>query len=252
MSPWGTFENILGAASSALAPVGNLAADVANSTVDSAVGCWGGSMRDCAWTALNVASILPEGWLPRIARLGIESSLGEELLARTTAQEGFVTRLFADAESTAQRLGSTSSRLGADEVGGVLSGGPARLSEGVSSTGVPAEHADEAFHYTVLARLDSIQKEGLLPGQYATPTGNLSPLQAHIELSLPPNTPLRDAVVRIDLARLREAGFNIPEIRRVSNVVHGPGRRVYSMPGGGSEMQFPYSVPPEFLSVVRP
>jgi hypothetical protein len=49
----------------------------------------------------------------------------------------------------------------------------------------------------------------------------------------------------------RWTGYEIPSVSRVSNVVNGPGGRVYSMPGGGYEMQFPYSIPPEFISVVR-
>jgi hypothetical protein len=46
--------------------------------------------------------------------------------------------------------------------------------------------------------------------------------------------------VRIDLAGMRQAGYEIPELTRVS------GR----LPGGGYEMQFPYPIPPQFISVV--
>lgn len=111
--------------------------------------------------------------------------------------------------------------------------------------------ADEAFHFTYSRRLESIQSAGLRPGTYATPVGNLSPLQAQLELSLPPNRGLPDALVRIDVGALRLAGYEIPAVTRVSNVVRDTWGRIYSMPGGGWEMQFPYAIPPEFISVVR-
>jgi hypothetical protein len=135
-----------------------------------------------------------------------------------------------------------------------VAGGAAREAEAVapSSAAARGTHAgDEAFHYTRREFVESIQENGLRGGTYATPNGSLSPLQAHIELSLPPNTEFRDAVVRIDLAGLRRAGYEIPEVTRVSNVVRGPGGRVYTMPGGGYELKFPYPIPPEFVQVVR-
>lgn len=42
----------------------------------------------------------------------------------------------------------------------------------------------------------------------------------------------------------RQAGYEIPQITQVG--------RKFGMPGGGSEMYFPYSIPPEFLKVVSP
>lgn len=50
--------------------------------------------------------------------------------------------------------------------------------------------------------------------------------------------------MRVDLAGLRQAGYEIPAVTRVG--------RAYGMPGGGFEMQFPYRIPPEFITVVRP
>lgn len=77
-------------------------------------------------------------------------------------------------------------------------------------------------------------------------------MQAQLELSLNPTRALPDALVRIDLTGLRKAGFDIPEVTRVSNVVRDwRTGRVYSMPDGGWEMQFPDWIPPEFLKVVR-
>jgi hypothetical protein len=103
--------------------------------------------------------------------------------------------------------------------------------------------ANEAFHYTFSRAVASIEREGLRAGSYATPTGALSPLQAQIDLALSP-TGLRGALMRVDLAGLRQAGYEIPEITQVG--------RSYGMPGGGFEMQFPYRIPPEFITVVRP
>ncbi|HML50004.1 MAG TPA: RHS repeat-associated core domain-containing protein [Propionicimonas sp.] len=112
-----------------------------------------------------------------------------------------------------------------------------------------AKTGDEAFHYTSSKWIESITTNGLNKGAYATPNGSLSPLQASLELALPPNRALPDAVLRIDLAGLRKAGYDIPTPTRVSSTVSS-GRRTYSMPGGGYEMQFPYAIPPEFIKVV--
>jgi len=101
-----------------------------------------------------------------------------------------------------------------------------------------------AFHYTRAQNVASIKSKGMFPGSYATPNGELSPLQAQVDLALPPNRGLTDALLRIDLEGLRSAGYEIPEATRVG--------RSFNMPGGGFEMQFPYSIPPEFLKVIRP
>ena len=111
---------------------------------------------------------------------------------------------------------------------------------------------NDVFRYTKGEFVDSISTNGLRPGSYATPNGGLSPLQAQIDLALPPNTGLRDAVMRVDVAGLRQSGYEIPAISRVTGTVTGPGGRVYTMPGGGYEMQFPYAIPPEFIKVVTP
>lgn len=46
------------------------------------------------------------------------------------------------------------------------------------------------------------------------------------------------------------AGYDIPQVTRASGTVTGAGGRVYTTPGGGYEMKFPYAVPPEFVRVV--
>jgi hypothetical protein len=79
-----------------------------------------------------------------------------------------------------------------------------------------------AYHYTVGSSVSSILANGLYPGTYATPNGNLSPLQAQIDLALSPNG-LRDAVISVDLEGLRSAGYEIPEVTQVY--------RDYNMPG---------------------
>ena len=119
----------------------------------------------------------------------------------------------------------------------------------VQRSTVAAKTGDEAFHYTSSKWIESITTNGLNKGAYATPNGSLSPLQASLELALPPNRALPDAALRIDLAGLRKAGYDIPLPTRVSSTV-SHGGRTYSMPGGGYEMQFPYAIPPEFIKVV--
>ena len=99
-----------------------------------------------------------------------------------------------------------------------------------------------AYHHTATEYVDSILSSGLRKGSYATPTANLSPLQAKIELALPGNTP-RNAVLEIDLDGLRRAGYDIPEVTRV--------RADFGLPGGGYEMNFPYEIPAEFLRIVN-
>lgn len=69
-------------------------------------------------------------------------------------------------------------------------------------------------------------------------------MQAQLDLALAPNRGLPEALLRVDLAGLREAGYQIPEVTQVG--------RSSGMPGGGFEMQFPYRIPPEYLKVIRP
>jgi hypothetical protein len=42
---------------------------------------------------------------------------------------------------------------------------------------------------------------------------------------------------------MRTAGYEIPNVTQAG--------RSFNMPGGGFEMQFPYPVPPEFITVIR-
>ena len=101
----------------------------------------------------------------------------------------------------------------------------------------------EAFHYTFGKSAPSILKDGLRPGSFATTNGNLSPVQATIDLALPPNRGLPDTLLKIDVDGMRTAGFEIPDVTQAG--------RMFGMPGGGAEMQFPYAVPSEFISAVH-
>jgi hypothetical protein len=69
-------------------------------------------------------------------------------------------------------------------------------------------------------------------------------MQAQIDLALPPNRGLPSALVRVDVAGLRGARYDIPEVNQVG--------RSFNMPGRDEEMQFSYPIPPEFLKVIAP
>jgi hypothetical protein len=118
-----------------------------------------------------------------------------------------------------------------------LGRGPHRRSRPVERKG-----ANESFHYTFEKATKEITRRGLEAGSYATTTGRLTPLQAHIDLALPPNRGLPNAVMRIDLAGLRRDGYPIPEVTPVG--------RSFNMPGGGFEMRFPYRIPRNYIEVI--
>jgi len=78
---------------------------------------------------------------------------------------------------------------------------------------------------------------------YATPRGDLSPIQAMLDLALPPNRGLPDAVFEIDLAGLQASGVRVSGPRLVG--------RSFNMPGGGEEVLIHGSVDPGFLRRIR-
>jgi hypothetical protein len=125
-----------------------------------------------------------------------------------------------------------------------------RTADNVAAPVRGATQLDEAFHYTSSQWGDVIKRQGLRPGSYATPAGELRSLQAKLELALPPTRSAPDIRIRIDLDGLRKAGYEIPTPSRISSTVVGPDGRVYQMPGGGWEMQFPYEIPGEFLEII--
>jgi RNA:NAD 2'-phosphotransferase (TPT1/KptA family) len=99
-----------------------------------------------------------------------------------------------------------------------------------------------AYHYTRRELIESIQSRGLVRGTYLTKRGDLSPLQAQLDLALPPNRGLPSAVIRVDLAAMRSAGYKIGRFVRVA--------RKYNMPGGSSELRITERIPPRFIKVL--
>jgi hypothetical protein len=115
--------------------------------------------------------------------------------------------------------------------------GEVRTGGSRSVGGLDRSAAQRKGNVTTSQSIEAISREGPFPGSFATPTEGLSPLQAHVELALNPAGGARNALLEIDLAGLRGAGYEIPEISRFTGS--------YGMAGGGYEMQFPYAVPPE-------
>ena len=77
---------------------------------------------------------------------------------------------------------------------------------------------------------------------FATSSGNLHPLQASIDLALPPNLPYNH-LIGIDVSVLRKMGIDIPSPHIVSPS--------YGKPGGGIEYAFSQMLPPEALFYIR-
>jgi hypothetical protein len=200
------------------------------------VGAKGGT-----WLARLLKAGLQQGAMtaatdPAVRALNIRAGVQDEYDPGRTAiagATGFVTG--AGVKSAVEALGRSGQRAAADNEG-ILDFGR----QGRDLFRSPAS----SFHYTFGKATPSIANEGLIAGSYATPAGNLSPLQAHIDLALPPNRGLPDALIRVDLAGLRHAGYEIPAITQVG--------RSYGMPGGGYEMRFPYDIPPQFIKIITP
>ena len=100
------------------------------------------------------------------------------------------------------------------------------------------------YHYTSQNAAQSISQQGLKVGRdgfsYLTNKGNLSPLQAQIELALPANRALPTSILRINVS-----GFNPTLIRRVSGNIPGYGA------GGGMEFLFNQSIPANLIKVIK-
>ena len=117
----------------------------------------------------------------------------------------------------------------------------AKAVENVSNTG----DIDKVYHYTSASKAESINATGLVgKGQvYATPNSTLSPLQAQLDLALPPNRGLPGAVFEINAGGLRQAGISVSQPQQVG--------RMFNMPGGGQEVLIKGNVPPEYLRRIR-
>lgn len=108
------------------------------------------------------------------------------------------------------------------------------------------ESLGKLYHYTA-ADPEQILARGLRPGSsgkvFVTTNGTLSPLQAQLDLALPPNRGLPQHLVEIDVGTLRDLGIELPELQKA-------GRR-FNMPGGGPEMGIPERIPPNAIRKVR-
>lgn len=119
---------------------------------------------------------------------------------------------------------------------------------GRSGAGAATSASDKLYHYTLGRNATSIAESGLAPGRtgqvFTTTAGDLTPLQAQIELALPPNRGLPGALFEIDAAGLQSAGIR-PAV--------GPVRVLptSNAPGGGVEVIFMEPIPPEYLRRIR-
>ena len=117
---------------------------------------------------------------------------------------------------------------------------------GAFSSGAAETTPSTLYHYTSAGNAESILQNGLGAGgrsTFATPAGNLSPVQAQIELALPPNRGYPGALFEIDTTRLQQLGIS-PAV--------GP-QRIMSTPtagGGGIEYIFNQPIPPSAIRQV--
>ncbi len=124
--------------------------------------------------------------------------------------------------------------------------GTSRYIVGACGVVVHNKDPEKLYHYTS-RNPERIMSEGIKPGLsgnvFTTPNGILSPLQAQIDLALPPNRGLPIHLIEIDVSTLRQLGYTVPRGGQVG--------RAYNMPGGGCEVVFPGRIPPAALRLVR-
>ena len=124
--------------------------------------------------------------------------------------------------------------------------GVASVAESIAAKSVSNLPA-KLYHYTS-ADPASIMSQGLKIGEsgkiYASPFGNLSPIQAQLENAMNPARGLPMHTIEIDVAKCQSLGINISGPNRVTGMVNG-------MPGGGIEYMFNKSIPPSALTVAR-
>ncbi len=123
---------------------------------------------------------------------------------------------------------------------GLFGRGVAGTEGAVRNTGsTPAK----LYHYTSSEYASSIVENGLRPGAsgkvFTTPDGSMSGSQAQIDLALPPNRGLPDALLEVDTKTLQSADIEIPTPSQVG--------RDFNMPGGGQEVVFDSLIPPEAI-----
>ena len=98
------------------------------------------------------------------------------------------------------------------------------------------------YHYAPHKNLKRIRKKGLKRGSYLSPDGDLSPLQAHIDLALP-GPAQRDTIIRVNIEAMKRDGYRLPSLR--------PVKRDFGMAGGGTEALFPYRIPKRYIKVIK-
>jgi RHS repeat-associated protein len=135
-------------------------------------------------------------------------------------------------------LGSNLAALGGDVAGALI--------PFVSGLGTAARGGGKLYHYTG-ANPAKIMESGLLPGAsgkvFTTPNGTLSPLQAQLDLALPPNRGLPRHLLEIDMDTLTSMGINVPKGQSIT--------RMFNLPGGGIEVVFTQIIPRNALKIIR-
>jgi hypothetical protein len=100
------------------------------------------------------------------------------------------------------------------------------------------------YHYTSKEAAQSIAQQGLKVGKdgfsYLTNKGNLSPLQAQIELALSANRALPNSILKINITEMTPA-----MIRRVTGNLQGFGA------GGGTEFLFNQRIPAHLIQIIK-
>ncbi|HSF33186.1 MAG TPA: RHS repeat-associated core domain-containing protein, partial [Candidatus Tectomicrobia bacterium] len=117
-------------------------------------------------------------------------------------------------------FGTNLGALGADGIGALI--------PFVGGLGKAVRGGGKLYHYTG-ANPAKIMENGLRPGAsgkvFTTSTGNLTPLQAQLDLALPPNRGLPKHLIEIDIRTLTNMGVKVPREQSVT--------RMFNMPGGG-------------------
>jgi len=100
------------------------------------------------------------------------------------------------------------------------------------------------YHYTSGVAAQSISRQGLNVSRdgvsYLTNQRNLLPLQTQIELALPANRPLPNAIIRVNVS-----GFYPLLIRRTTGNLSGYGA------GGGTEFLFNRPIPASRIIIIK-
>ena len=132
-------------------------------------------------------------------------------------------------------------------VGGVTGGVLGGLFRSLGlAKGVATARAGKLYHYTS-ADPEAIASQGLRAGSagkvFTTPNGGLSPLQAQLDLALPPTRAIPQHLIEIDVNTLTSLGIDVPAPNLIG--------RAFNMPGGGLEVVFPHGLPASALTVLR-